>query len=151
MLIQILLGALLLMLTTILAAASALMMLRFARRHADWLTSEPHERRLMVAAAFASLWMLMVITLSVTIWATAFRLVGLFPNMEVAVYFSLVTYTTLGYGDVTPSPDWRLLAATSSVGGLLNVALLTAVMIETLRNIRLAQMRHEARAKRGKT
>jgi hypothetical protein len=37
-------------------------------------------------------------------------------------YFSIVTWTTLGYGDVRPSPDARLLAASEAVVGYLFMA-----------------------------
>jgi hypothetical protein len=36
-----------------------------------------------------------------------------------ALYFSIVTFTTLGYGDVTPTPNFRLMAASEAVAGLL--------------------------------
>lgn len=36
-----------------------------------------------------------------------------------ALYFSIVTFTTLGYGDLTPTPSFRLVAASEAVAGLL--------------------------------
>lgn len=40
-----------------------------------------------------------------------------------ALYFSLVTFTTLGYGDIIPNPQFRLVAASEAVFGLLLVGL----------------------------
>ena len=40
-----------------------------------------------------------------------------------ALYFSLVTFTTLGYGDIVPNPQFRLIAASEAILGLLLVGL----------------------------
>ena len=39
-----------------------------------------------------------------------------------SLYFSIVTFTTLGYGDVLPKPPFRLLAASEAVLGLVSLA-----------------------------
>jgi hypothetical protein len=38
--------------------------------------------------------------------------VGAIEQLETALYFSFVTFTTLGYGDVTLPPDWRRIGPT---------------------------------------
>ncbi len=40
-------------------------------------------------------------------------------SLSAAVYFSAETYTSLGYGDVVPSGDLRLLAGVEALNGLL--------------------------------
>ena len=40
-------------------------------------------------------------------------------SFDAAVYFSAETYTSLGYGDVIPSGDLRLLAGVEALNGLL--------------------------------
>ena len=52
-----------------------------------------------------------------------------------AVYFAIVTLTTLGYGDVVPPDSARLVAAFCAVAGLFLVGLSTAFVIEILRRI----------------
>ena len=64
-----------------------------------------------------------------------------------AVHFSLAAFTTLGLGDLVPAREWRLLAGMEAANGLLNFGLLTALLIEALRQIRLGQAEH--RRKRG--
>jgi hypothetical protein len=68
----------------------------------------------------------MVISIICTItmgYALAYRYIGLIDGEKVThepitcLYFSIVTWTTLGYGDVRPSPDARLLAASEAVVG----------------------------------
>jgi hypothetical protein len=57
--------------------------------------------------------------LEIGIWAAFFAWRGVMPDFEVAAYFSAVTYATIGYGDVTPPADWRLLAAMEGLTGIL--------------------------------
>jgi hypothetical protein len=57
-----------------------------------------------------------------------FRLLaaGELPNLETAVYFSLATYTTIGFGDVVLEPGWRVLAGIEGLTGLVLVGWSTA-------------------------
>lgn len=60
--------------------------------------------------------------LEVTIWAIAYLLlpdIEAINTIETAVYFSTVTFTTLGYGDVVIENSWRLLSAIQAMAGLL--------------------------------
>jgi hypothetical protein len=40
-------------------------------------------------------------------------------DFNTALYFSTVTYATIGYGDVVPPPAWRLVAVTEGLTGVL--------------------------------
>lgn len=70
--------------------------------------------------------------LEVILWALAYLL--LLPGdhlgtLEKATYFSVVTYTTLGYGDITLSEhDWRLLSGVEALDGILLVGWSTALL-----------------------
>jgi hypothetical protein len=67
----------------------------------------------------AILWILVVLTSTVWGWAMLYMAVGLFDALEPALYFSVVSFTTVGYGDVVLEPGWRLLAGMTSTHGLL--------------------------------
>ncbi len=68
-------------------------------------------------------------TVQVWSWAAAFVLLDAIPNLSDAIYFSLVTYTTLGYGDIIVSSQFRIFAAMAAVTGLLNFGLSTAFLV----------------------
>lgn len=68
-------------------------------------------------------------TIQVWMWATAFLMRDAFPDWSTSVYFSLVTYTTVGYGDVILGPDHRIFAAFAAVTGLLTFGLSTAFLV----------------------
>jgi hypothetical protein len=54
----------------------------------------------------------------ILLYAAAVYLLGHF-SFNVSLYFSAETYTSLGYGDVVPTGDLRLLAGVEALNGLL--------------------------------
>jgi len=61
-------------------------------------------------------------------WAIFYtRWAGL-KDFEPSLYFSIVTYTTIGYGDVTLPVAWRLLGAIEGVTGVLTFGWSTGVI-----------------------
>lgn len=68
-------------------------------------------------------------TLHVYLWAIVIWLIGALPGYEEPIYFALVTYTTLGYGDVTLAPDFRILGTMAAVSGILMFGLTTAFLV----------------------
>lgn len=148
MILQITVGTGLLM-TNILIAAFAAMVLEVMFQYGHpWMLREPHRPKLVLMIAGVSLWVLGVITAGVWLWAFAYISIGAFATLEEAVYFSLVCFTTLGFGDVLLPHQWRILAGMTAANGFLNFGLLTALLIETLRQVRLAQVdRRRSRAR----
>jgi len=72
-----------------------------------------------------------VIVLHVTeacIWAGFFFWHGLFQNFETSLYFSLTSYSTVGYGDVLLPHDWRLLGTGEALAGVLLCGLSAAFL-----------------------
>ena len=81
---------------------------------------------LVLIAVFASLMLLHVA--ETCIWAAFYSWRGLFANYETSLYFSLSTYTTIGYGDVVLPEKWRLLGALEGISGVLLCGLSTAFL-----------------------
>jgi len=69
----------------------------------------------------------------VAVWALAYRLVDAVPAGTSLVYFALVNYTTLGYGDVVPVRDWQLVGPMTAMNGILLFGWTTAVIFEVMR------------------
>ena len=55
--------------------------------------------------------------IQVGLWAIVFW--HELPDLETALYFSLVSYTTIGFGDVVVGPGWRVLAGIEGLTGIL--------------------------------
>jgi Ion channel len=75
---------------------------------------------------------------AVEIWlyAGVFLIVGAIPELRDAVYFSTISYATIGYTDTAVDPDWRLFGAIEGVNGTLlmgwSVAFFVTVMTRFL-------------------
>jgi len=87
----------------------------------------------------AVLGVLVLFTCFVWLWAIALIWIGVFSALETAVYFSIVAFTTLGFGDVLLPVEWRILGGLAAANGLLNLGLLTAMLVEMLRRVRTIQ------------
>lgn len=109
-------------------------------RWEGWLLRAPHRPKLMLVVMVSSLSVLAMVTMSVWLWAVAFHLLRIFASFEEAMYFTLVTFTTLGYGDVLMPPEWRILGGLAAANGLLSFGLTTALMVESLRHVRVRQI-----------
>src|SRR5436305_13515967 len=64
--------------------------------------------------------------IQVGLWAVVFWRAQELPNLETALYFSLATYTTIGFGDVVVGPGWRVLAGIEGLTGILLIGWSTA-------------------------
>ena len=71
--------------------------------------------------------------LEIWLWAFAFLMTREVQSLESALYFSIVTFTTVGYGDITFSEQWRLLSSVESANGMLLFGWSTAFIFEVMR------------------
>ena len=70
-------------------------------------------------------------TVQIFIWAVAYIILvptGELQTLEEAVYFSFVTFSTLGYGDITLSEGWRLLSGIEALNGVILLGWTTALL-----------------------
>lgn len=77
-------------------------------------------------------------TIEIVLWALTYLVITPASEMagfEEAVYFSFVTFTTLGYGDITLSEGWRLLSGIEALNGILLVGWSTATLFVVLQRI----------------
>jgi hypothetical protein len=79
------------------------------------------------------LFVMLVQTANVWVWALTFYLVGVFDRLEPSLYFSLVSFSTLGFGDIILDEKWRILSGLTAANGLLSFGWSTAYMVELVR------------------
>ena len=68
----------------------------------------------------------------VGLWGVGMALVGAVGPEEDPLYFAFVSYTTLGYGDVLATREWRLLGPAAAMNGILLFGWSTAVIFHVL-------------------
>jgi len=64
-------------------------------------------------------WLIGIHLAEVAVWAVAYWGLNCFSDLESALYFSGVTYTTVGYGDLVLPMDWRMLGPIEGLTGIL--------------------------------
>jgi uncharacterized protein YhhL (DUF1145 family) len=88
-------------------------------------------RRMLAALTIAALVLVFLHAVEIMVWAGVYKALlpaGQLNDFEAAVYFSFVTFTTLGYGDITLSEGYRLLSGIQALNGILLVGWSTALM-----------------------
>lgn len=73
----------------------------------------------------------------VEIWlfALAYMALGAIPELEPALYFSTISYSTVGYSDLHIAAEWRLLGAFESVLGIFLLGWSTAFFFRMIGRI----------------
>jgi hypothetical protein len=104
----------LLALTVTIHAAGLSMMLRRVR-HLSVAGFWPMTRLLVWVA-----WYLLLLHLAaISVWALFFWYQQCLPDAESSFYFSGVTYSTLGYGDLVLPKEWRMFGPVEGLTGIL--------------------------------
>jgi hypothetical protein len=64
-------------------------------------------------------WMILLHLAEISAWALVYAWDGAIADLQSALYFSAVTYTTTGYGDLVLPSDWRLVGGIHALTGIL--------------------------------
>jgi Ion channel len=72
-------------------------------------------------------------TLEILVWGWTYDIVQAAAPDSDLVYFAFVNYTTLGYGDITPVREWRLIGPLTAMNGVLLFGWSAAILFEVLR------------------
>jgi len=133
--IQILIGSVLLIITVVIHAAGTSTGLRWL----DAIRNKPQYIATATRRALVVGWLVLIMfiatLLEAAIWGLMYKVFYAVPSFEKALYFSIVTYTTLGYGDIVLDEQWRLLSSFQAATGVIIFGWTTAVIIIGLNSI----------------
>ncbi len=101
-------------------------------------------RRLLMILAMALLTAL-ALWVEILLWALLYQGLGLFSGLEGSLYFSGITFTTVGYGDMTLPVCWRLLSVAEAVNGVLMAGWSTAQLVYVVQRIITMRLEVEGR------
>ena len=99
---------------------------------ASWIVAPPPLVEFAVILFCGIIFLLAGIGISAWLWSATFLYLKVFSTLESALYFCTVTFTTLGYGDITLDKRWRLLSSLMAVNGLIIFGLNTAFLVEMI-------------------
>lgn len=106
-----------------------------------WCAPKAHRRAL--AVLFGATLVMLTLLVYILMWALLFAGLGLLPNLEASFYFSGITFTSVGYGDVMLPACWRLLSVGLAVNGLLMAGWSTALLVNIVqRSMELRLQQH---------
>jgi hypothetical protein len=79
--------------------------------------------------AFSASGLFILVALEIGVWAAVLLSLEAFEDFETAYYVSTSAFATIGFGDVQPAEDWRLLAALEGVTGFIIVGWSAAYLV----------------------
>jgi hypothetical protein len=80
-------------------------------------------------------WMILLHLIEITTWSLAYLWGGAMADLSSSLYFSAVTYTTTGYGDLVLPQEWRLVGAVEALTGILMCGLSTGFFFAVVSRI----------------
>ncbi|MEK9283011.1 potassium channel family protein [Bradyrhizobium sp. ISRA442] len=132
MLLQFLVGALVSAINIGIHALVTVVAVWIARSAGLRKTARPRLHLMGVMVATAAVLQL-AHTLEILVWAGTYGIVRAAAPGSGLLYFAFVNYTTLGYGDITPVREWRLIGPMTAMNGVLLFGWSAAILFEVLR------------------
>lgn len=119
------------MLTMIINVGGVVAWLKFLGRYIEHHTSRGTHPSLFNAILSTTIVLLSIHAFEAFLWAVMYLMLpgqaGL-ENLHDAFYFSVVTMTTLGYGDITLNEQWQMLSGLESMIGIILFGMTTAMI-----------------------
>ena len=118
---------------------------------AEWLlqrreyleqTAGRHHFAVLIVMLFAGIVILHVAQTS--LWAAFYYGQGLFSDFETSLYFSMVSFTTIGYGDVLLPRNWRLLGVIEGFSGVVLCGVSTGFIFAVINAMFQARLRQRS-------
>jgi hypothetical protein len=96
------------------------------------------ERVKALLLSFLTIWLFLAIVIEAGLWSMFYLLnpmITALPDLETAFYFSMVTFTTLGFGDVVLIGQWRTLASIQAANGVIIFGWTTALIFYFIQHV----------------
>ncbi len=129
MFVNLALGTLLIAATVLIHTVGLVAVTGLINRMIHWFRLHRHDFGRIVAMVSTVLGIFLVHTVEIWVWAVTFFASGDIPSFEDALYFSTATFSTVGYGDITLAPQWRLLGSLEAINGFLLIGWSTAYLV----------------------
>ena len=134
MLLNIAIAAFVIVLTTGIHAGGMILAIRIIRLCGKRLRLRLQRTHIYWVGGIVLL-MFLVSLVEVLVWAATYLGLNAIQGFEQALYFSMVTFTTLGYGEIVLDERWRLLASFEATNGIIMFGWTTAIVIAAVQRI----------------
>jgi voltage-gated potassium channel len=102
-----------------------------------------HQMKLNTALyllSVSAIFLMILHFIEIAIWAVVFMIIPdiqELANFEEAIYFSMITYTTVGYGDITLGTHWRIMSGFMAMDGIMLFGWSSAMLYTVVQRILL--------------
>lgn len=117
---------------------------KFDRYHFDQNLDSVRKKSLQLIISTA-IFLIFLHLIQTALWAIMYMaLPGIteFDSFEKALYFSMVTFTTLGYGEITIASDNRILSGLEAINGIILIGWSTAFMFAVFAEVIKKRMKN---------
>ena len=134
MLMNILIAAIIIIATVGIHAGAMMLALRGVRKEVGGWRQQLRQTHLYRISGIVLL-MFLASLIEVLVWAVVYLWLNAIQGVEQAFYFSMVTFTTLGYGDVVLDERWRLLSSFEAANGIIMFGWTTAIVMAVVHHV----------------
>jgi hypothetical protein len=132
---QLILASLMVLVTVAIHLLGLGMLIRLLRSHRrSWPAVRSAPIALLLVAALG---LFAVHTVEIWLYAGLYFYLRAASDFESALYFSTVTYASIGYGDVLVTKSWRILGAIEGATGVIMLGWSTAFLVSILSQLKL--------------
>lgn len=135
MLFNIIVGLIVIVITVIIQGYGTIFWVKNKRKFIIEESLKNKGPKLLISTA---VFLIFIHLIQASLWALVYLLLpGIteFESFEKSMYFSLVTFTTLGYGDITIGSSNRILAGLEAINGITLIGWSTAFMFAILQQV----------------
>jgi hypothetical protein len=111
------------------------LLMRLLRSHNRWMAAWRALPFTMLL--LATIGIIGIHTIEIWLYAALYLELHAFRDFESALYFSTVTYSSIGYGDLLMPKQWRILGAIEGAAGIVMLGWSTAFIVTLLARLRM--------------
>jgi hypothetical protein len=135
MLIQLSLATAMVTLIVLIHLTGLALLIRLLRSHSQWMAAWRALPFTMLL--LATIGIIGIHTVEIWLYAALYLELHAFRDFESALYFSTVTYSSIGYGDVLMPKPWRILGAIEGAAGIVMLGWSTAFIVTLLTRLKM--------------
>ncbi len=146
MLVELALSTVMVLVTVILHGAGLLVLgrlLEMRDRSKDHARISPVSIEGALVAVLATVGLLVLHGIEIWLYAVLYRGIGAIETLRDAVYFSTITYASIGFSDASVSPEWKLLGALEGINGALLLGWSIAFFVTLMTRFMPARHHHD--------
>ena len=132
---QLLIGSAMIALTVVIHTVGLIALVAYLKGRGLRAVGDGHYFVMMRVLVLTILGIFLLHTVEIWCWAALYVWLGELKDFHQALYFSTVTFTTLGYGDIVLDERWQLLTSLEAANGIILFGVSTAFIFAVLRKL----------------